>query len=221
MRFAVIAVLVVLMGGLGLYGLGLSKHLSQSGWFDPTSQSSKGSVVADTALGRDHRSDVILLITAPPGTKVTDPQISTKVEKFVDDLLTKYPTSCSAPTTATPPLRRANSRRCGTTSRSSTRSSPRPMPRARPRRTSSDPARSPLISSGRSSVSVSPATTTPRCSTTSRRSSHSSTTSRSATTYRPAPRSNSPACSRSPEPWPAAWTPTSTAPRSSPCHWSR
>ncbi|AFA71634.1 putative integral membrane protein, MMPL family [Gordonia polyisoprenivorans VH2] len=92
MRFAVIAVLVVLMGGLGLYGLGLSKHLSQSGWFDPTSQSSKGSVVADTALGRDHRSDVILLITAPPGTKVTDPQISTKVEKFVDDLLTKYPT---------------------------------------------------------------------------------------------------------------------------------
>ena len=45
MRFAVIAVLVVLMGGLGLYGLGLSKHLSQSGWFDPTSQSSKGSVV--------------------------------------------------------------------------------------------------------------------------------------------------------------------------------
>ncbi len=52
----------------------------------------EGSVVADTALGRDHRSDVILLITAPPGTKVTDPQISTKVEKFVDDLLTKYPT---------------------------------------------------------------------------------------------------------------------------------
>ncbi|MGC4933312.1 MMPL family transporter [Gordonia sp. DT30] len=91
MRFAVIAVMVVLMAGLGLYGLGLSKHLSQSGWFDPTSQSSKGSVVADKALGRDHRSDVILLITAPPGKTVDDPQIAPKVEKFVDDLLAKYP----------------------------------------------------------------------------------------------------------------------------------
>lgn len=91
MRFAVIAVLVVLMGGLGIYGLGLGKNLSQSGWFDPTSQSAKGSVVADTAFGRDHRSDVILLITPPEGTTVDDPAFGAKVENIVDEMLKQHP----------------------------------------------------------------------------------------------------------------------------------
>ncbi|MEP9392073.1 MMPL family transporter [Gordonia sp. VNQ95] len=92
MRFAVIAVMVALMAGLGLYGMDLGKYLSQSGWFDPTSQSAKGSVVADTALGRDHRSDVIVLITPAQGTSVDDPQFGAKVERFVTDLIDKHPT---------------------------------------------------------------------------------------------------------------------------------
>ncbi|MFT4044646.1 MAG: MMPL family transporter [Gordonia sp. (in: high G+C Gram-positive bacteria)] len=91
LRFAVIAVLVVLMGGLGLYGLGLGKYLSQSGWFDPTSQSSKGSTVADIAFGRDHRSDVILLITPPAGTTVDDKEFGAKVENIVNTMVRKYP----------------------------------------------------------------------------------------------------------------------------------
>ena len=70
MRFAVIAVMIALMAGLGLYGLDLGKHLSQSGWFDPTSESVRGSQYADAALGRDHRSDIILLVTPPAGTTV-------------------------------------------------------------------------------------------------------------------------------------------------------
>lgn len=90
MRFAVIAVLIALMGGLGLYGLDLGKHLSQSGWFDPTSESSKGSVVADTALGRDHRSDVILLVSPPAGTTVDDAEFGAKVENFMDALLKEH-----------------------------------------------------------------------------------------------------------------------------------
>ncbi|MEE4022216.1 MMPL family transporter [Gordonia sp. PKS22-38] len=90
MRFAVIAVLIALMGGLGLYGLDLGKYLSQSGWFDPTSESVAGSVVADTALGRDHRSDVILLVTPPEGTTVDDPEFGAKVENFVDDLIAQH-----------------------------------------------------------------------------------------------------------------------------------
>ena len=67
----VIAVLILMMSGLGLFGLDLGKHLSQSGWFDPTSESVKGSEIADTAFGRDHKSDVIVLVTprrAPEST---------------------------------------------------------------------------------------------------------------------------------------------------------
>ncbi|MBM7365612.1 MMPL family transporter [Gordonia hydrophobica] len=91
MRYTVIAVLIALMGGLGLYGLGLSQHLSQSGWFDPNSESVTGSVVADSALGRDHKSDVILLITPPDGTKVDDAAFGAKIENIVNDLVKDHP----------------------------------------------------------------------------------------------------------------------------------
>ncbi|WP_375003382.1 MMPL family transporter [Gordonia sp. PS3] len=91
MRYTVIAVLVALMGGLGLYGINLPQYLSQSGWFDPGSESAQGSVIADTALGRDHKSDVILLITPPAGTKVDDPAFSAKTENIVDDLVKEHP----------------------------------------------------------------------------------------------------------------------------------
>ncbi|MDL9935159.1 MMPL family transporter [Gordonia sp. ABSL1-1] len=91
MRFAVIAVLVAMMAGLGLFGLDLSKHLSQSGWFDPTSESVKGSIYADNYLGRDHKSDIVLFITPPEGTTVDDPAFGVKVEDFVNDLAAAHP----------------------------------------------------------------------------------------------------------------------------------
>ncbi|MEO9326324.1 MMPL family transporter [Gordonia aurantiaca] len=91
MRFLVIAVMIALMAGLGLYGLDLSKHLSQSGWFDPTSESDLGARYADKALGRDHTSDVILLVTPPEGTTVDDPGFGKKVEAFVEDLIATHP----------------------------------------------------------------------------------------------------------------------------------
>ncbi|HEY9313662.1 MMPL family transporter [Williamsia sp.] len=92
MRFAVIAVMVALMAGFGLYGLDLNKHLSQSGWFDPGSESVAGSQLRDEVLGRDHKSDVILLVTPPAGTKVDDPAFGAKVEQIVQDLVAQYPT---------------------------------------------------------------------------------------------------------------------------------
>ncbi|MBT0567492.1 MMPL family transporter [Williamsia sp. CHRR-6] len=91
MRFAVIAVMIALMAGLGIYGLGLGKNLSQSGFFDDSSPSVQGSKLADATFGRDHRSDVILLITPPAGTTVDDPAFGAKVEKFVNDLTAKHP----------------------------------------------------------------------------------------------------------------------------------
>jgi RND superfamily putative drug exporter len=92
MRFAVIALLIVVMGGLGIYGLGLGKNLSQSGFFDDGSQSVQGSQLADSTFGRDHKSDIVLLITPPAGTTVDDPQFGAKVENFVNALITAHPT---------------------------------------------------------------------------------------------------------------------------------
>ncbi|WOC12478.1 MMPL family transporter [Gordonia sp. MP11Mi] len=91
MRFAVIAVLIALMGGLGLYGMDLPNHLSQSGWFDPESESVKGSEIADSALGRDHKSDVILQITPAEGTRIDDAAFGQKMQELTDDLIAAHP----------------------------------------------------------------------------------------------------------------------------------
>ncbi|MBA4021892.1 MAG: RND transporter [Gordonia sp.] len=90
LRFVVIGVMVALMAALGLYGLDLNKHLSQSGWFDPGSESVAGSQLADEVLGRDHKSDVIMLVTPPAGTKVDDPAFGAKVETVVEDLINQH-----------------------------------------------------------------------------------------------------------------------------------
>ncbi|MFC0316433.1 MMPL family transporter [Gordonia phosphorivorans] len=91
MRYTVIAVLVVLMGGLGIYGLTLPNYLSQSGWFAPNSESVTGSVIADESLGRDHKSDALLLIKPPEGTSIDDPAFGAKVETIVDDMVEQFP----------------------------------------------------------------------------------------------------------------------------------
>ncbi|WP_255450042.1 MMPL family transporter [Skermania sp. ID1734] len=59
----------------GLYGRDLPGRLSQEGWFDESSQSVRGSIIADNTFGRDTDSDVIALYTAPPGHTVDDPAI--------------------------------------------------------------------------------------------------------------------------------------------------
>ena len=61
-RFTVIAAMVAGMLGLAAYGLDLEDHLSQSGWFDPGSESVTASAeIADVRAGaetlsRDRRS---------------------------------------------------------------------------------------------------------------------------------------------------------------------
>ena len=90
LRFAVIAVVVAVMLGLGLFGLDLQKHLSQSGWFDPGSQSSQGSVLADKEFGRDHTQDMLLLVTPPQGTSVADPAFGAKMESVINDMVAKF-----------------------------------------------------------------------------------------------------------------------------------
>ncbi|KAA0023333.1 MMPL family transporter [Antrihabitans cavernicola] len=75
-------VLIVMVGALlvgGFFGLGLNDRLTQSGYDDPGSDSSKAAVLADATFGRDHGSDIIALYTAPTGKTVDDPVFGQQV----------------------------------------------------------------------------------------------------------------------------------------------
>uniref|UniRef100_UPI000A02F7D7 MMPL family transporter n=1 Tax=Nocardia coubleae TaxID=356147 RepID=UPI000A02F7D7 len=82
-RFAVIAVVGAALLALGAYGMGLGPRLTQSGWFDPGSESVQGAEIADQSFGRDHMADVIVMYNAPEGKTIDDPEFR---QKAVDSL---------------------------------------------------------------------------------------------------------------------------------------
>ncbi|MEV6060995.1 MMPL family transporter [Nocardia asteroides] len=90
-RFAVIAVVGAALLGLGVYGLGLSDHLTSGGWDDPGSESAQGARIADQAFGRDHTADVIVLYTAPDGTTIDDPRFGAAIVDSLTTALAEHP----------------------------------------------------------------------------------------------------------------------------------
>ncbi|MFC4603918.1 MMPL family transporter [Rhodococcus kronopolitis] len=91
MRVVVIAAMVGLMLALGAYGLGVEKHLSQSGLVDPGSESVAAAVLADSTFGRDTKADVVLLYTAPDGKTVDDPAFGATITASLDELQRNNP----------------------------------------------------------------------------------------------------------------------------------
>ncbi|MFE1594113.1 MMPL family transporter [Nocardia sp. NPDC058705] len=90
-RFAVLGVVVAALLALGGYGLGLQDELSSGGMDDPGSESTLASRLADSAFGRNHDLDVIVLYTAPPGKTVDDPEFGRKIVENLNSLTREYP----------------------------------------------------------------------------------------------------------------------------------
>ncbi|GAY18785.1 MMPL family transporter [Mycobacterium sp. shizuoka-1] len=78
-RYIVIAVMVALCVGGGIYGASLGKHVTQSGFYDEGSQSVAASLLADGAYGRDTSGHIIAIYTAPDGKTVDDPEFGKKI----------------------------------------------------------------------------------------------------------------------------------------------
>ncbi|TCK00605.1 MMPL family transporter [Nocardia alba] len=90
-RFAVIIIVGGVMLALGAYGMGLGPRLTQSGWFDPGSESVQGAQIADGSYGRDHTADVIVMYNAPEGKTVDDPEFSQKVVDSLTKVVAEHP----------------------------------------------------------------------------------------------------------------------------------
>ena len=90
-RFGVLGVVVAALLALGGYGLGLHDELSSGGMDDPGSESALAGRLADSAFGRNHDLDVVVLYTAPPGRTVDDPEFSRKIVDNLNSLARAYP----------------------------------------------------------------------------------------------------------------------------------
>ncbi|MFE6923678.1 MMPL family transporter [Nocardia sp. NPDC057663] len=94
-RFAVIGVVGAAMLALGAYGTGLGDRLTQSGWFDPGSESVQGAQIADGAYGRDHMADVIVMYNAPADKTIDDPEFQRKVVASLSTVVAEHPDQIS------------------------------------------------------------------------------------------------------------------------------
>ncbi|MBB3748505.1 RND superfamily putative drug exporter [Mycolicibacterium sp. BK634] len=90
-RYIVIAVMVSLCLGAGVFGLSLGKHVTQSGFYDDNSQSVKASVLADEVYGRDRSSHIVAIFTAPEGKTVDDPEWSKKIVDELNKVVADHP----------------------------------------------------------------------------------------------------------------------------------
>ena len=90
-RYIVIAVMVALSIGGGIYGMSLGQHVTQSGFYDEGSQSVRASLVADGAYGRDTSGHIVAIYAAPDGHTVDDPAFSKKILDNLDAAQKDHP----------------------------------------------------------------------------------------------------------------------------------
>lgn len=90
-RYIVIAVMVGVCLGAGVFGISLGKHVTQSGFYDDGSQSVKASVLADEVYGRDRSSHVVAVFTAPKGKTVDDPEWSKRIVDELNQVVADHP----------------------------------------------------------------------------------------------------------------------------------
>jgi uncharacterized membrane protein YdfJ with MMPL/SSD domain len=90
-RYVVIGVMVALCVGGGIYGMSLGEHVTQSGFYDESSQSVAASELADNVYGRDRLSHIVGVLDAPDGKKVNDPEWSKQVKDELDKVQSDHP----------------------------------------------------------------------------------------------------------------------------------
>ena len=90
-RYIVIGVMVALCLGGGVYGASLGSHVTQSGYYDVTSESVQASLIGDEVYGRDRTSHVVAILTPPDDKLVTDRAWQEKVAGELDQVVADHP----------------------------------------------------------------------------------------------------------------------------------
>ena len=90
-RFTIIGVLAVVILSTGAWGfLGLGKATKMTGLYDDGSASVAAAKLMDTANGRNANSDILVLVKAAKGKKVTDPAVASEVVTDVQKVADQY-----------------------------------------------------------------------------------------------------------------------------------
>ena len=67
-----------------IFGTKLDERMSQEGWDDPHSSSTRAAQIEQEVFGRDNSGDIIMLFDAAPSVALNDPSTAQKAKDFLD-----------------------------------------------------------------------------------------------------------------------------------------
>ena len=74
-----------------IFGTKLDERMSQEGWDDPHSSSTRAAQIEQEVFGRDNSGDIIMLFDAAPSVALNDPNTAQKAKDFLDKIKTEHP----------------------------------------------------------------------------------------------------------------------------------
>ena len=74
-----------------IFGTKLDERMSQEGWDDPHSSSTRAAQIEQEVFGRDNSGDIIMLFDAAPSVALNDPGTAQKAKDFLDKIKTEHP----------------------------------------------------------------------------------------------------------------------------------
>ncbi|SER93708.1 MMPL family transporter [Corynebacterium cystitidis] len=89
-RIIPLVVVVIILAMHFLFGTKLDQRMSQEGWEDPGADSTTAAVIEQETFGRDNSGDVILVVDAGEGARVTDPEIFHAANNAIGELERTY-----------------------------------------------------------------------------------------------------------------------------------
>ncbi|MEZ2190515.1 MMPL family transporter [Corynebacterium sp. CCM 9204] len=94
-RVVPVVVLTAICALYVLFGLRLDDRMSQEGWDDPGSSSSRAAAIELETFGRDNNGDVILLVKAPDDATVDDPTAFRMISEHLNRFRAEHPDEIS------------------------------------------------------------------------------------------------------------------------------
>lgn len=90
-RVIPLAIVATVVALFALFGTQLGERMSQEGWDDPASQSTRAAKIEQEVFGRDDSGDVIVLVSGDqPGSAVSEP-VRDSMNTQLQDLRERYP----------------------------------------------------------------------------------------------------------------------------------
>ncbi|RAV34328.1 MMPL family transporter [Corynebacterium heidelbergense] len=93
-----IVVIAAIVALFAIFGTQLGQRMSQEGWDDPHSQSTRAAQIEEDTFGRDSRGDVILLVSTGKPNGAMDPRIRDAITRQLRELQAAHPDNIASVT---------------------------------------------------------------------------------------------------------------------------